>query len=162
MDSIYVTEPLKDALYTNDVRSRLGNQDARCRHLDYYAKVEHADFLNRMLYLDAKAFMVSLNLTYNDKMSMANSVEVRVPFVDPELAHWVAWNVPPGLKLRRGTTKYIFREAMRELLPPEVLRQKKAGLGAPIDYWLAGGLRELTDDLLSEDRIARRGLRVIF
>ena len=54
-----------------------------------------------MLYLDTKIFMTSLNLTYNDKMSMASSVEVRVPFLDRELAEFVAWNVPPDLKLKR-------------------------------------------------------------
>jgi asparagine synthase (glutamine-hydrolysing) len=102
--------------------------------------------------------MVSLNLTYNDKMSMASSVEVRVPFLDWELAEWVAWNVPPRLKLRQGTTKYILREAMRPLLPPEVLEQKKAGFGAPADYWLAHDLREMVDDLLSETNLSRRGL----
>ena len=78
-----------------------------------------ADFLNQMLYLDTKIFMTSLNLTYNDKMSMASSVEVRVPFLDRELAEFVAWNVPPNLKLKgflRPTTKYIFRQAMRDIL----------------------------------------------
>ena len=73
-----------------------------------------------MLYLDTKIFMTSLNLTYNDKMSMASSVEVRVPFLDRELAEFVAWNVPPNLKLNgflRPTTKYIFRQAMRDVLP---------------------------------------------
>ena len=111
-----------------------------------------------MLYLDTKAFMVSLNLNYNDKMSMASSVEVRVPFLDWELAEWVAWNIPPSLKLRKKTTKHILREAMRPLLPPEVLEQKKAGFGAPADYWLANDLREMVDDLLSESRIKERGL----
>jgi len=114
-----------------------------------------------MLYLDTKIFMASLNLTYNDKMSMASSVEVRVPFLDRELAEFVAWNVPPRLKLKgflRPTTKYIFREAMRDLLPPEVLRQPKAGFAAPVDYWLAHDLKEMVDDLLSESRIRERGL----
>ena len=72
-----------------------------------------------MLYLDTKIFMTNLNLTYNDKMSMASSVEVRVPFLDRELAEFVAWNVPPNLKLKgllRPTTKYIFRQAMRGML----------------------------------------------
>ena len=65
-----------------------------------FEQVQDADFLNQMLYLDTKIFMVSLNLTYNDKMSMASSVEVRVPFLDRELAEFVAWNVPPHLKLK--------------------------------------------------------------
>ncbi len=113
---------------------------------------------NQMLYLDTKIFMVSLNLTYNDKMSMASSVEVRVPFLDRELAEFVAWNVPPHMKLRgvlRPTTKYIFRKAMRDVLPAEVLRQPKAGFAAPVDYWLAHDLREMVDDLLSTNADSR-------
>ena len=76
-----------------------------------------ADSCNQMLYLDTKIFMTSLNLTYNDKMSMASSVEVRVPFLDRELAEFVAWNVPPieAEGFLRPTTKYIFRQAMRDL-----------------------------------------------
>lgn len=158
MDSVYLTETQKQGLYSDAVRSRINGGDPRRRHLDYFARVTDADFLNQMLYLDTKAFMASLNLTYNDKMSMASSVEVRVPFLDWELAEWVAWNVPPDLKLRGRTTKYILREAMGPLLPAEVLKQKKAGFAAPIDYWLANDLREMVDDLLSEGRIRNRGL----
>src|SRR5207248_6500644 len=93
-------------------------------HQHAFEQVRDADFLNQMLYLDTKIFMTSLNLTYNDKMSMACSVEVRVPFLDRELAEFVAWNVPPESKLKgfvRPTTKHVFREAMRDLLPAEVL-----------------------------------------
>ena len=57
--------------------------------------VRDADFLNQMLYLDTKIFMTSLNLNYNDKMSMASSVEVRVPFLDRELAEFAAWKFRP-------------------------------------------------------------------
>ncbi len=123
--------------------------------------MQDADFLNQMLYLDTKIFMTSLNLTYNDKMSMACSVEVRVPFLDRELAEFVAWNVPPRMKLKgffSPTTKHIFRKAMQGVLPEEVLRQPKAGFAAPTDYWLANDLREMTDDLLSESRLRGRGL----
>jgi asparagine synthase (glutamine-hydrolysing) len=105
--------------------------------------------------------MTTLNLTYNDKMSMASSIEVRVPFLDRELAEFVAWNVRPGWKLKgkwRPVTKYIFREAMRSMLPKEVLRQPKAGFAAPVDYWLACDLRPMVDDLLSESQVRRRGL----
>src|SRR5205807_4818079 len=97
----------------------------------------------------------------NDKMSMASSVEVRVPFLDPELAEFVAWQVPPSMKLRGTvlpTTKYILRKAMRDILPREVLQQPKAGFAAPVDYWLAHDLREMTDDLLSTSQVRKRGL----
>ena len=141
-------------------REILGS-DPAARHRESFAQVEGSDFLNQMLYLDTKIFMTSLNLTYNDKMSMASSVEVRVPFLDRELAEFVAWNVPPRLKLKgffRPTTKYIFRQAMKDILPREVLSQPKAGFAAPIDYWLANDLKEMMDDLLSESRIRERGL----
>jgi len=62
------------------------------------------------------------------------------------------------LKLHGRRTKHILREAMRPLLPTEVLEQKKAGFGAPADYWLANDLREMVDDLLSESSLKRRGL----
>jgi asparagine synthase (glutamine-hydrolysing) len=135
--------------------------NAENQHLAAFAKVHHADFLNQMLYLDTKIFMTSLNLTYNDKMSMASSVEVRVPFLDRELAEFVAWNVAPKSKLKgkwRPMTKHIFREAMRSMLPDEVLRQPKAGFAAPVDYWLAHDLRPMVDDLLSESHVRKRGL----
>ena len=131
------------------------------RHRQRFEQVAEADFLNQMLYLDTKIFMTSLNLTYNDKMSMASSVEVRVPFLDRELAEFVAWNVPPSMKLKgffRPTTKHIFRQAMQDVLPREVLEQPKAGFAAPVDYWLARDLKEMVDDLLSESQIQERGL----
>jgi asparagine synthase (glutamine-hydrolysing) len=154
----YLDEWQRTALYPPESEPR--SNPAR-QHLAAFDKVRHADFLNQMLYLDTKIFMTTLNLTYNDKMSMASSVEVRVPFLDRELAEFVAWNVRPEWKLKgkwRPVTKYIFREAMRSMLPEEVLQQPKAGFAAPVDYWLAHELRPMVDDLLSESQVQRRGL----
>jgi len=123
-----------------------------------FAKVESADFLNQMLYVDTKTFMVSLNLMVADKTSMASSVEARVPFLDWEFAQWVASNVPPQLKLKGGITKYIYRQALQSSIPPEVLRQKKAGFTAPIDMWLANDLKTFLRDTLSQDRLKRHGI----
>jgi asparagine synthase (glutamine-hydrolysing) len=157
-DSTYISESLKRDLYEDDVAGAVEGIDPWRTHRQWAARVEDADPLDQMLYLDAKTFMVSLNLAYNDKMSMASSIEVRVPFLDVPFAEWVAREVPPHLKLRGTTTKYLLRKAMAPVLPPEVLRQKKAGFGAPIDYWLAGDLREMVDDLLSVEAVRRRGL----
>jgi asparagine synthase (glutamine-hydrolysing) len=157
----YLDTEQKMSLYTPAVQDQLRASDAAVRHYSSFEAVRDADFLNQMLYLDTKIFMVSLNLNYNDKMSMASSVEVRVPFLDRELAEFAAWNIPPNLKLKgffRPTTKHIFRQAMRDVLPAEVLRQPKAGFAAPVDYWLAHELREMVDDLLSDSNIRKRGL----
>jgi asparagine synthase (glutamine-hydrolysing) len=161
MNCTYLDTDQKMQMYSSALRGELATLDPAFRHRDRFEQVGGADFLNQMLYLDTKIFMVSLNLTYNDKMSMASSVEVRVPFLDRGLAEFVAWNVPPNLKLKgflRPTTKYIFRKAMQDLLPREVLEQPKAGFAAPVDYWLANDLREMVDDLLSETRVRERGL----
>lgn len=156
MDSVYLSPADRQQLYSAEY-SYLNATDARSQHLSYFEHVETSDFLNQMLYLDVKTFMASLNLTYNDKMSMASSVEVRVPFLDWQLAEWVSWNVPPSMKMRQGTSKFILREAMRNVLPAEVLQQRKAGFGAPVDYWLTYDLQEMVRDLLSEQRISQRG-----
>ncbi len=153
----YLNENQKSEIYSSEFAA----SDPARQHRAAFERVNHADFLHQMLYLDTKIFMTSLNLTYNDKMSMASSVEVRVPFLDRELAEFVAWNVPPSLKLKgllRPTTKYIFRQAMRDILPGEVLQQPKAGFAAPVDYWLAHDLKEMVDDLLSAAQVRKRGL----
>jgi asparagine synthase (glutamine-hydrolysing) len=157
----YFDEDQKSELYNPDFATEASASNPAREHLAAFERVRDADFLHQMLYLDTKIFMPTLNLTYNDKMSMASSVEVRVPFLDREFAEFVAWNVPANRKLKgslRPITKYIFRLAMRDILPREVLRQPKAGFAAPVDYWLANELKEMSDDLLSEDRISKRGL----
>ena len=161
MNCTYLDAPQKTGLYTPALFDELSGSDPSVRHYAAFDNVQDSHFLNQMLYVDSKIFMASLNLTYNDRMSMASSVEVRVPFLDRELAEFVAWNVPPNLKLKgtvRPTTKYIFREAMKGILPGEVLRQPKAGFGAPTDYWLANDLKDMVDDLLSDTRIRQREL----
>jgi asparagine synthase (glutamine-hydrolysing) len=157
----YLDEMQKTTLYSSEASLAIAGLDPASQHDAAFDRVESVDFLHQMLYLDTKIFMTSLNLTYNDKMSMASSVEVRVPFLDRDLMEFVAWNVPPELKLKgkvNPTTKYILRQAMRGILPSEVLRQPKAGFAAPVDYWLAHDLAEMVDDLLSCDRLNRRGL----
>ena len=161
MNSTYFDEAQRSVLYAPEYREALVGTNSWSRHQEYFERVNHSDFLNQMLYLDTKVFMVSLNLTYNDKMSMASSVETRVPFLDVGLAEFAAANIPPSMKLRGGirtTTKYILKKAMQDFLPKEVVQQPKAGFGAPVDRWLAHDLKEMVADLLSPARIKARSL----
>lgn len=158
LDSTYLLRGERQELYTSAFRDRAATFDPYAAHRDCFGRVRASDFLNQMLYLDSKQFMVSLNLNYSDKMSMANSVEVRVPFLDRELVEWAAWNVPPGLKIHHMRTKYLLRKAMAPWLPAQVLRQKKAGFGAPVDYWLAHDLRDMVRDVLNDHAVRQRGL----
>ena len=157
----YLDADQKTSLYTPEFRQQIEGMEPWSAHRSCFDRVHDADFVNQMLYVDIKQFMVSLNMNYNDKMSMAASVETRVPFMDHELVDFVVQNVPPSLKLQghiRPVTKYIFRRAMEPVLPAEVLRQKKAGFSAPVDYWLAHDLRGMVGDLFSPSRIRQRGL----
>lgn len=113
--------------------------------------------LNQMLALDASYFLTDHNLNYTDKMSMAAGVEVRVPFLDPDLVAF-ATRLPPKLKQRGVTGKWIFKKAMEPLLPRDVIYRPKAGFGAPLRRWLQQDLREHVEDLLSENTLKNRGL----
>lgn len=113
--------------------------------------------LNQMLALDASYFLTDHNLNYTDKMSMAAGVEVRVPFLDPDLVAF-ATRLPPKLKQRGATGKWIFKKAMEPLLPRDVIYRPKAGFGAPLRRWLQQDLREYVEELLSENTLRNRGL----
>ena len=157
-DSVYMNNNVKRSLYTPDTQQRIGGYCAQSAHRELFSTVDDADFLHQMLHLDCNMFMPSLNLNYNDKMSMAASVETRVPFLDWEFADWVNHEVHPSQKIRGNTTKFILREAMRPLLPDEVMTQSKAGFYAPIDYWLSNELKPMVDEHLCTESLKKRGL----
>jgi len=113
--------------------------------------------LNRMLYLECKYFLTDHNLNYVDKVSMASGVEVRVPLLDPDLMQ-LASRLPLRYKQRGRMGKWVLRKAMAPYLPREVLYRGKTGFGAPLRNWLRGDLRDLVDDVLSEEAIVGRGL----
>lgn len=161
MNATYLDGDQKNALYSDALREATDIADPYDVHRAHFAGTEHADFVNRMLHLDQRTFMPSLNLLYNDKMSMASSLEVRVPFLDRDLVDYSFQAIDPDLKLTRHPrpiTKHILRRAMTGIVPDEVLRQPKAGFGAPHDHWLVNDLAEMVDDLLAPERTRRRGL----
>lgn len=160
MNSTYFDAPARQRLMDRRSWADVADADPLRRHREHFARVGGIHPLNRMLYVDTKAFMVSLNLTYNDKASMAVPTEVRVPFLDRTLAEFMATEVPPYLKLHGGfrpTTKHLLRKAMKGTLPDEVLSQPKAGFGAPVARWLNQDLAPMIDDLLSPEQVKRRG-----
>lgn len=153
----YFSDEMKQRIYADEWRERTAGFDAYAAHRRYFAKAENAAPLNRLLYVDLKTFLPCLNLMTTDKTSMAANLEVRVPFLNRELIELAA-RMPPRLKLRGLTRKYVLKRALENVLPREVVWRKKAGFGAPIRSWLRGPLRPLVDDLLSEETIKRRGL----
>jgi asparagine synthase (glutamine-hydrolysing) len=91
----------------------------------------HTDGLNKMLYLDMKAYLPDNNLLYMDKMGMSEGVEIRVPFLDNEVVEFSS-TLPNLLKMKGLTTKYLVRQVAKKYLPEEIIRRSKTGFGAPV------------------------------
>ena len=107
--------------------------------------------------LDTQLYLAEDILTKVDRASMAVSLEVRAPFLDPRVAEFAA-SLPPHYKLHGYTSKYILKRAAKGLVPPFVWRRGKKGFGVPFAKWLKGELRPLARDLLSPERLRRSGL----
>jgi asparagine synthase (glutamine-hydrolysing) len=145
-------------VYHPDVRRELAGGSTEDALLEALARLPAATpALNRMLYLEGKFFLADHNLNYTDKMAMASGVEVRVPLIDPDLVALAA-RLPLSVKQKGATGKWVLREAMKPLLPRDVLHRGKAGFGAPLRHWLRGPLRPLVDEVLSESSLAKRGI----
>ncbi len=112
--------------------------------------------LDRLLYADLKTYLVEL-LMKQDQMSMAASIESRVPFLDHHLVEFAA-ALRPRLKLRGFTTKWILREAVKGILPPAILTRKKMGFPVPFALWMRGSWSEMARDVLLDKRTRERGL----
>jgi len=112
--------------------------------------------LDRLLYTDLKTYLVEL-LMKQDQMSMAASIESRVPFLDHHLVEFAA-GLPPRLKLRGFRTKWILREAVRTLLPQEILTRKKMGFPVPFAMWMKDRWQGVARDVLLDRRTRERGL----
>jgi asparagine synthase (glutamine-hydrolysing) len=109
-----------------------------------------------MMIVDVNSYLPFNQLTYTDRMTMAQSLELRVPFVDQKLID-VAGGIPLHWKIPRGVTKGLFREAMAPFLPAEVLQFPKRGLNLPLSSWFRNELRSWVRSLLAPDRLSERG-----
>jgi asparagine synthase (glutamine-hydrolysing) len=112
--------------------------------------------LDRLLYTDLKTYLVEL-LMKQDQMSMAASIESRVPFLDHHLVEFAS-TLPPGLKLRGFTTKRVLREAARHILPPEILTRPKMGFPVPFAVWMRGRWSSVAREVLLDSRTRQRGI----
>jgi asparagine synthase (glutamine-hydrolysing) len=115
------------------------------------------DLITRMQSVDTRLYLAEDILTKVDRASMAVSLEVRAPFLDPRVAEFAA-SLPGHYKLRGMKTKYILKKAVHDMLPGFVTRRGKKGFGVPVAEWLKFKLRPLARDLLSPERVRRAGV----
>jgi asparagine synthase (glutamine-hydrolysing) len=122
-----------------------------------FSHARSGDSLNRMLAVDAETMLPDDLLMLTDKMSMATSLECRVPLLDHELVELAA-RMPEEVKIRGGRLKHAMKEAVSGLLPRDILERKKRGFGTPMGAWLKGELAPLVRGLLSDSIVKSRGL----
>jgi asparagine synthase (glutamine-hydrolysing) len=151
-------------LYDPDDLAGLLNPDLRgqvdrvtASHREIYEDNDLDDEVNRMCLADARLFLPGLNLSYSDRSSMAASVEVRVPFVDPVVAQ-AAFAIPGRDKIRNRQGKLALKQAAQAWLPKEIIYRPKASFSAPLRAWVRNDLRDLINDVLVNGELTGTGM----
>jgi asparagine synthase (glutamine-hydrolysing) len=147
----------KAQLYSSDFTASTRDSDPFAAFRRAYDACQSDDPLDKVMYVDVKTYLVDDILTKVDKMSMAVSLEARVPLLDHKLLEFAA-RVPSSLKLRNGTGKYLLRRVLDRHVPRPLVEGPKHGFTAPIGEWLRGPLEAMGRDLLLDGRLEDRGL----
>ncbi len=152
----YFSRPLREQLYTEDLRRDLTGHDSSQFLMDLFARSGARELIDRINYVDLHSFLPYNLLRYSDRMSMAHGLEIRCPFIDHRLVEFLA-SVPWRSKLRGNQTKYLLRLAARDWLPKNVFQRSKLGLNPPMGLWLRSRLKPALDEYLSPEHIRERG-----
>ena len=145
----------KDGLYGPGLKNIL-LKDEGWNRLYWYFADKKADPLEILLNFDINVLLPDDFLMKTDRMSMAHSLEARVPYLDHKLVEF-AMSLPADLKVRKATEKFILKKAYEGILPKSIVDRKKHGFDVPIAYWLKNELKGMTDELLSDENIKKRG-----
>ncbi|MBI4652625.1 asparagine synthase, partial [Candidatus Desantisbacteria bacterium] len=129
----------KEFLFNIDVKKTINNVDDILVERLYSKTGGLNDSLSRIMFIDTRMSLSDNLLLFNDKITMANSLEMRVPFLDLELVKFLE-SLPSSFKLRGKTRKYIHKEAVKKWLPDKIIYRKKRGFETPMDKWLQSDL----------------------
>jgi asparagine synthase (glutamine-hydrolysing) len=145
----------KPSLLSADVRRQLGGPDPETRLARHFGRFAALPWASQMMRFDAETYLPEDVLTKVDRMSMAHSIESRVPLLDNAVIELAA-TLPASLKIKDGRRKHVLKEVAATLLPREIVDRRKQGFGVPLGIWFRGGLRELfADTLLSASSLQR-------
>ncbi len=147
----------KSALLSKEIKNQLNGASTNTLFASHLENTNAKEPLNRMLYVDSKLWLPDYLLLRGDRLSMAASIEARVPFLDHKIVEFAA-SVPPNLKLKHLTHKYLLKEIGKPLLPEGIISRKKEGFPIPITQWMKKEARPFVHDILSPDIIKKRGL----
>jgi len=146
----------KAALLSADVRRRLDGTDAEAALAKHFAPYAHLPWASQMMHFDADTYLPEDVLVKVDRMSMAHSIESRVPLLDNEVVAFAS-TLPSHYKLKNGRRKHILKQLAATLLPQDLVDRRKQGFGVPLGVWFRGNLRELFADTLLSPRNLSRG-----
>ncbi|MDI6794125.1 MAG: asparagine synthase (glutamine-hydrolyzing) [bacterium] len=146
----------KQELYSGGMKERMANLDSVNLLVDVYRKAKTDNFLDSTMFVDCMTYLPDDLLVKVDIASMANSLEARSPFLDHKLVEFAA-SLPPNLKLKGKTTKYILKKALKKYLPRDILYRDKMGFGVPIGRWFRNELKDYAAEVLLDDRAKSRG-----
>lgn len=144
------------SLFSSEVGKLVLAQDPWQERIDFLDR-QAGHWLSRIQYADIKHYLPLDILTKVDRMSMANSLEARVPLLDHKLVEFAA-TIPPEFQLRNGSAKYIFKQAMRGILPDHIIDRPKQGFAVPLGSWFRGELDGYVRDILLSDSSRARGI----
>ena len=147
----------KKLLFTEEAWDTLKQSDEFDLVKEYWDLCDSSEALNRIASVDMRFYLQDDILCKVDRMSMANSLEVRAPYLDHELVEFVC-RLKPELKLKGLTTKYILKKAAQGMLPNRIIHRKKKGFGVPLSKWIKKDLRDLFEDTFNEHDIRENGL----
>ena len=147
----------QERLFTPEAAERVAGSDPWRLSRQWLADGDGGHWLSTLQYSDLNTYLPLDILTKVDRMSMAHSIETRVPLLDHKVVEFAA-TIPPELQMRNGTTKHVFKRAMRGLLPDEVLDRPKHGFAVPLGSWFRGRLGSFVRALLLSDASRRRGI----
>lgn len=149
--------PNLSSLYHNDFLNERNDVSIFNRYSDVFHSTDSVSFFNKMTHFDTKTLLPAL-LHVEDRVSMAVSIESRVPLLDKRIVELVA-KMPPSIKFAGGKPKHILLEAVKNILPKEILERKdKMGFPTPINNWLAGPLKDFALDILTSQNAKNRGI----
>jgi asparagine synthase (glutamine-hydrolysing) len=150
-------EQEKMALYTPDTITMLAAPEPSLQYLARHVHPAETDSTDQLTRLELENYMAHTLLRDTDAMSMAHSLEVRVPLIDHKLVEF-AINLPSEMKLHNGQGKWIFIQALQDVLPSDILERPKQGFEMPIAAWMRNELRDVVSDVFSANAIQQRGL----
>jgi asparagine synthase (glutamine-hydrolysing) len=143
-------------LFSTETLRSLNGHNSEDFLLQYFEACNSSDLLDHLLFVDLNTYLVDDLLTLTDRISMAHSLEVRVPLIDHKLVEFFA-SLPSEMRLRGLTKKYILKKAAERLVPREVIYRRKKGFSVPLSLWLRNELRDIVAEELSENRLRQIG-----